>query len=951
MKLNSQSANYGRKAQSTLFMVLGVLIVAGSALYLYSAKEATDITLDRGVLQIQKIPADFEPIRQYVEACIYYTSINGLKVIGERGGYYDLRGIASGNEITAGNKIAKWFYVDEERGTAVLQIPPLKKTPGQQYSVEGELEKYVSSEIDSCINDFADFRKQGFNFEIGRELEPAAAIGEDVRISAKYPIRIEKGQSKVDIEEFSVSVPLNLKKIHEIASAIAQGQAEHRFLEKYTRTLITVYSSPDYEGIPEMSNLRFEFRPLIYSREAVKETMIQILQSGIPRLQVLNSGNSIDYASEDQIGAELVDRLRTGMGARLETLPIIAPVEAHEVEFKFRNDPDPVRGFRFEMCRGNTAVCSSESIGGPDPINSFVPLQRDEFPYDIRYNAKVEIRDPSAIVFGDERYTFSIFLESNILDNLPNLYGDGSAASEIPPGETPPDNAEGQDAGSGVSSFEGPTICNPELWDSRDITITVVNSSHPKKPIDEAEIYYTAAGESCSMGLTGSDGILVTKFPTGVAGGAITAKKTLDFIDRTISFDADTDTRNELRIELEPIVEKRFTVSKKLFEKVFLDRETWMPTDGILRLGSDESAIITLTREQEYGESPFSAFGEFSGSQYGEPPSMRLAHGTYRLNINLLLDKIVVIPEDEKSVPSLNPFKGFREKITIPEIRFGAPAIDWLHVKKITVPGPGAYKYNIKCIEEIHSDEAQAPEEAFRDAGTIEFTVSPDTSSSLVITPRTVSSFGTRKGYVAVETNMPTICELNMPGNQNFGQFPTGEQLTTLHLFFYPTTGEPNTYAYPIRCARNPEAPPAERQWQEWYGLQFTTSEYPQATTFSAVSKTPSAFSGNEVFIALETNKNSYCIYADWADKDDLGQYNYIVEDVNANFPEGGLELEGVTFTNSELYEKEGIEFTAIDLGIDDSDIEDRKLDDLRQFDKIAEYSENDRAVYLPRIR
>jgi len=79
-------------------------------------------------------------------------------------------------------------------------------------------------------------------------------------------------------------------------------------------------------------------------------------------------------------------------------------------------------------------------------------------------------------------------------------------------------------------------------------------------------------------------------------------------------------------------------------------------------LSSKEQAIITLERIGKDGEEEFSTAAEFTGSQ-DELSELRIVPGKYKVNIQLILNEKVIIPEEKKwfgiiTLPEieLNPF-------------------------------------------------------------------------------------------------------------------------------------------------------------------------------------------------------------------------------------------------------------------------------------------------------
>jgi hypothetical protein len=66
-----------------------------------------------------------------------------------------------------------------------------------------------------------------------------------------------------------------------------------------------------------------------------------------------------------------------------------------------------------------------------------------------------------------------------------------------------------------------------------------------------------------------------------------------------------------------------------------------------LRLSDKEQAIITLERIGKKGDEEFSTAAEFTGSQ-SELSELRIVPGKYKVNIQIILNEKVIIPEETK---------------------------------------------------------------------------------------------------------------------------------------------------------------------------------------------------------------------------------------------------------------------------------------------------------------
>ncbi len=909
-----------RKAQATsLFLIVGILIIAIGGFYFYTTtKVQTGIKIEESIIEAQEIPAEFNPIQDFVDRCIYDTAVMGYEEIGWNGGYITPPDPFEFFPNSVQHKVAYWFYAGGSQPR--LQMPGLDSRRGFK-TIGGELEDYIAEKINVCINDFDEFSRQGFIIEAKEKPAPKVTItDEDTIIEVGYPIKAERGGQKFEIGKFFVRVPFSIKKMYDLAFAIAKNQSDHRYLEKYTRTLITVYSSDKI--MPPVNSLKFGFGSDITIKETAKQQFKKILSSYVQALQVLDSKRYELLDTEDQI--------EKGIHDKLTTLPITsASVENYEVRFGyFPDDLNPRQPFQFEVCKGNKPVCREESITSIIPG---FPIKKSEYPYDVQYPVLVTITDPSAFIFGDEGYIFNFFLQSKIVDNVPEHLG-----IRVPP--TIPTGAAVADAYSRESGFfEGLTLCSAE-GDGPEVEIKVANATYPNNPIPSAEIYYTVTEISCAIGSTDENGILKYKFPHGTFGGTVTVKSER-FLGLTKNYDADSNPGAEIEFRLEPLVEKRFKVYKKLFIKSkygdYWDFDKYKAEE----LNEKEQAILSLTRKGDAGEEPFTAFGIFTGKDYSNPPNITLAHGTYDLTINLLLNDRVVIPESKMEVPSLNLFSGFSKKITIPAIDFGEDASALVHAGKLKGLQPGSHKYSVKCLD--------PKKQEYIEIGPMDISSAQPAPGNLVVSSKTPVSFRTKQGYLAIETNAKTKCEYKLASRTVDGSYiPFPEEGYTHLTSGIP--GIPNSYDYSVRCLG------ADGKWvEQLVALRTNDFNADDKEDFSAAIMSPSSFSGDEAFIAAQTNKPTSCMYGEIIQDQDADERSYkpLGEAKDAIFPEGGVNIENVFFTNPALYQQGDIIFYAIDLGIDDDVNSPKDIDHLNQLEKLDEYSRFYRSYFTPDIK
>lgn len=634
-----------KKAQITVFIIIGIVILLGAGLFLSIREEvikeelATDIELT-----IEEVPIEFRPVNSLVEDCLTQIAKEGLTKLGERGGFIDLvrHGINTKEDATTSDavqfspgseySIAYWFYLNspnECSGDCQFTITPenklfLTKKKGP-VSIESQLEAYIEENLRVCLNDFIELKAKGFKIEEKGNLEATVMVAEnDIVAYIDYPIETEKAGKKT-LSKFFIRLPLDIMKIYDIARTLTEMQAEHNYIERDVLNLMVGYSGLDRNKLPPMSETRFKVgEEITWEKSKVEENIINLLASNIQLLRVYGTSNYEPYIFP---GNSLLESLyNKGM---------LVPGSEEWADLEVRFNYNPFWNIYFDLnCDGET--CRPESIGSDifAAIGSLIGIQNYNFVYDLSFPVEVEIHDPYA--FNNEGYTFRLFLESNIRQN-------DVMETDFTPIE---------------GLFLTTTmLCDDNKRTSGDITINLKDYM-TNQGIDDVQIAYSSYEENCLIGST-EDGTFKGKFPV-MLGGTISFLKE-DYIAYSQRFDTKFEKEDRLDLTLKPKLTKKFTLKKRLMKK---QGNIWI-LGGEADLREDEEAVIMLTRKESLQDGAFASSAIFLGNQ--SEGEIRIAPGTYDITINLMYNKPIKIPAstrkygDEKfTIEEFNIDEGFR---------------------------------------------------------------------------------------------------------------------------------------------------------------------------------------------------------------------------------------------------------------------------------------------------
>jgi len=632
-----------KKGQITVFLVLVLIIIVGGGVFFYLTKKVPRPDQPEIKIVEQNIPVEFDPIKKFTTDCLYSVTIEGLIQIGEQGGYVSFTDKNLNKEpftITknptesdavyfsqnAQYKIPYWWYLKSQnncKGDCKFSTkrPELRSTDN---SIEKQLERYVDANIKECIADFKDFKSTGYIISEGKSLKTDITIAkEDVITVLEYPITVEKAGTTT-IEQFNTRVSINLESIYNLATQITNMEMKNRYLEKQVLNTIVAFSGVDKKKLPPMSDMEFKFGSTTSWRKSeVKNKVTGLIATNIPLFQVDGTYNYQRNLFDDDLKQRIYD----------STIIPVANQSYSSID-AFFTYLDFWQVYFDLNCNGDQCR--------PSSVSSLVPnfgIQTYNFAYDVSFPVLVELKDEFAL--NGRGYNFNFFLEGNIRNNKP-----------MPVDFAPLEQAR-------IS--ERSQLC--DLRTSKNVTVNAQKSGTGKEPLQDAQIIYTVLDEGCFIGSTDAKGMMREQFPIAL-GGYVTVSKE-DHISKTVEFDADSKIERSLKTELTPIYTKNIVVKKK---KITKTSSGWQFQNVPETLNGRESAIVTLARKPNDGEAEFSGVAGFEGNQE-EKSEVQIAPGDYSVDIQLILNERIVIPEKQKCVKK--GIFGEKECYTINRIDFG----------------------------------------------------------------------------------------------------------------------------------------------------------------------------------------------------------------------------------------------------------------------------------------
>ncbi|MBI1971211.1 hypothetical protein HYS47_05675 [Candidatus Woesearchaeota archaeon] len=194
------------RAQASVFIILGVIIVIAVGLMLYLSP--ADGQNEGEKANSQAIQSVIPSVTTYVEQCLQQTVEEGILFLGKHGGYYEL----------------------PDPRDDVFSLPyhfyDSKKLLLSQDELQRQLSMYVKQELFFCIKNFVPFREQGYTvhyneMDVRTELTPSQA-----KVSLYYQITMSMKGASATVQEFSAAVPTRLLAIHTMVDTILTQQEQ-----------------------------------------------------------------------------------------------------------------------------------------------------------------------------------------------------------------------------------------------------------------------------------------------------------------------------------------------------------------------------------------------------------------------------------------------------------------------------------------------------------------------------------------------------------------------------------------------------------------------------------------------------------------------------------------------------------------------------------------------------
>lgn len=561
------------KGQVTLFILLGILILAGAGLLVYLISGDDGVTIEDSTAQSKN------RISLFIDSCVEPTTYEGLEIMRMRGGWIN---IPIGVPVTVvSDNVA---ILESATGPYLSDVPGLNEVPHWHIGnspyiptlekMQSDMETYIEDRLDGCLDDFSVFVDEGFSVEVG-SLEVNVSFDQATIVDVLIPVNATRDEESISIERTSVTLPINMRKLHETGLDLTFQELEGYYLEDHLKTLISHY------GFAGVENDEYTIPPFFvpvtgtscnvqrWNIDTTEERFKTILGDTMYLLRVANTNYDDVLISPGFSRASCQTATPSeecvGQGALDSYIqPIIGADDQIRVVHRY-NPSWGLNGFDIKPRSGNIIEPDTHEIKGVAMLN-LLCYMRYAFKYTVQAPILVEVNDlwtdQTEIPLGnpDNDFTFRFFLETDLQGNQFRVNtGRPTYITQL------------EDINGG--SLDDSTFCNHP---NSGIISTKVEDQE-NNVIEGASVRYRCGPSEniCYLGRTDENGWASGRLPY-CSNGEISASKG-DFIDAYETLTIGDGQDRQFSLSMHPL--RELDVEAKLLHLPTL-MEGWFYTDG-----------------------------------------------------------------------------------------------------------------------------------------------------------------------------------------------------------------------------------------------------------------------------------------------------------------------------------------------------------------------------------
>jgi hypothetical protein len=412
----------GKKAQITVFIIIGIILVFSVGIYGYLRTTG----IGPGDVFQPKSP----PVVEFVDACLERTAADAIRIMGDQGGYIYIPldiGLNPTRHVSlfpgvggdAAPKVPYWYFDGE------TQIPSLRY-------MELEVEHFINDYLAYCLQGFEAMSEEYIITEKSNFSANVVFTDKETVVGLDYKLDIQP-RGKEDIttkEQFLVKLDVKVKRMWELSKELLEAENQETFFEEMTINLMAAHPPED---IP-FTGMSLDCRKRQWPLSEIKRKLIDALEPAVYAIRFRNTDHPPFSATDDAYEAvhEAVTEWRESETAKPLRLPKNVPEDSYDYfqyyfDFTDKNYKDlkVVSTYKREWGMNLLATPSQNGIlrSGVQNLKSkiisfLLCLQKYHFVYDITYPVMININDPNA--FHRTGYVFRFAFPVQIFHNAPD---------------------------------------------------------------------------------------------------------------------------------------------------------------------------------------------------------------------------------------------------------------------------------------------------------------------------------------------------------------------------------------------------------------------------------------------------------------------------------------------------------------------------------------------------
>ncbi|MBU1111961.1 MAG: hypothetical protein KJ896_04210 [Nanoarchaeota archaeon] len=545
-----------RKAQVTVYIILGIILLIAVALIILLQQELIKLP-GQDLILIQK-----GAVETYVTDCITNVGEEALLLAGKQGGYVKVPERYT-DDITWSIQLSPFMYVPLWANGAEIDQPSLDE-------IKIQVDDYIEENVPSCLFDPEVFQETYDIVEISDIEADTEFLSGKTQFNVHWNLLVKdkEGELVAELIDHTAESRIRFKSLYEMADAVLDSEMDTLKLEDITQDLIAL----EHEDVP-VAGMEISCNEKKWRVDTAENTLKDMLRINLRNLKI----DGTDYQ-------DFPDDLPYYQNH------YVWDIEHYDEDisgvFKFEN----TYPFTFQVTPREGNYMTSDRLGGGTML-SFLCIQNWKFTYDVIYPVIIELRDEQS--GGVFQMAFTV----NLIGNYPYKGPAIARESQNIPSVTDEDYC-----------YNSPSYV-PMSIETYSLVSNEATGVYYREPLDGVNISYTCIRYKCEMGQTeydfeerGDVAGLSDQFPYCAA--AIMRGNKESYLE-TWQYVVSSD---DLVVELEmrPLVEFSMAdvevVKHQVEERDCTDEEIEMQGEDVLcfdisdgkALDDDETALVTI---------------------------------------------------------------------------------------------------------------------------------------------------------------------------------------------------------------------------------------------------------------------------------------------------------------------------------------------------------------------